>query len=199
MLTKKRLPLTIALVFILESLIYLWARFATEADFVIDKCARNSGRVSSMLVLAILLVIGYFGLKKIVADPQMKNAFRVLITLFTINHFIHFGFVYLNFKQHEIELSIAENLHGFVTFLGILIVPVLLWSVQKVSRLLQIIIIVHLFNVSYFIMETFASKVKPGIPAYHNQLGIAVISLALVFVLYRVVRENFTKSIDKNS
>ena len=194
MLTKKRIFLLIAFIFCLEGIIYGWAVWTTDTHFVFDKCARNSGRVSSLMNLIILLMIGYYGLKKIYGENQKKDAFRILITLFTINHLIHFFYVSRNFKSHELVLSIWENLHGFITFIFIVLIPIILWLVRRLNILLYIFIPLHLFNVSYFIMETFYSKVKPGAPAYHNQLGILVTSLAIAYVLYRYVRENIESS-----
>jgi len=189
MLTKNKIPLIIAGVICLEIVIYLWAVWTTESEFVFDKCARNSGRFSSMINLSILLMIGYYGFKKINLDRQKKDAFRIILTLFAVNHLIHFFYVFQNFKHHSITLSIAENLHGFITFLCILLVPIILWFSSNFNKLLYFCITLHLFNVSYFIMKTFYSKVKPDAPAYHNQAGIVVTSVALAYILYRVFRD----------
>jgi len=90
MLTKKRIPLLVALICCLEVIIYLWAVWRTEPEFVFNKCARNSGRASSAILLITLLMVGYYGLKGIYLDDKKKDTFRILITLFAINHLIHF-------------------------------------------------------------------------------------------------------------
>ena len=200
MLTKKRIPLLIAFIFCFEAVIYLWAVWTASLDrsnffsiteeFIFDKCARNSGRVSSAIILVTLLMVGYYGLKNIYRDDKKKDAFRILITLFAINHLVHFFYVYQNFKHHAMVLSIVENLHGFITFICIIILPFILWSVKNLNRVLYFGIILHLFNVCYFINKTFLGKVKPDHPAYHNQFGIVVITAACLYVLYRVFREN---------
>ena len=76
-----------------------------DVDLVFGECARNSGRTSAALNLAILLMIGYFGLKKIYKEDDKKNVFRILITLFAVNHLIHFYFVAQNFKSQLLELD----------------------------------------------------------------------------------------------
>lgn len=200
MLTKKRIPLLIVLIFCVEVLIYLWAVWTASLDrsnffsiteeFIFNKCARNSGRVSSAIILVTLLMVGYYGLKNIYQDDKKKDTFRILITLFAVNHLVHFFYVYQNFKHHAMPLSIAENLHGFITFICIIIMPVILWTVKNLNRVLYFAIILHLFNVSYFICKTFLGKVKPDHPAYHNQFGIVVITAACLYILYRVFREN---------
>jgi hypothetical protein len=90
MLTKKTIPLLIATICCLEVLIYLWANwtttfdksnfFAIEPQFVFDKCARIAGRISSVLILIPLLMVGYYGLKEIYRDEKKKDSFRILIT-----------------------------------------------------------------------------------------------------------------------
>jgi hypothetical protein len=194
MLTKKRIPLLIALICCLEAAIYQWAVWTTDPEFVFNKCARNSARASSVIILVILLMIGYYGLKGLYADARKKDAFRVLMTLFTVNHFIHFLYVFLTFKSHASTVTIGDNKHGFVTFIFILLAPVVLWWYSRLNKLLYAAIILHLINVCYFICETFLSKVQPGHPAYHNQLGIVVLSAAILYVLYRAVRENKRRS-----
>lgn len=186
---KHRLPLLLAATICLELFIWIWAILTTDADFVFDKCARNSARASSGINLAILLMIGYFGLSQIYQESEKRDWLRILVTLFTVNHLMHFLYVFINFKHHTLNLQISDNKHGFVTFLCIGIFPIILWSCQYLSKLLYGAIILHLFNVSYFIMDTFNSKIKPDKPAYHNQFGIYITSIAMIFVLHSIYRE----------
>jgi hypothetical protein len=189
MLMKRRIPLFLVMVFCLEAIIYFWAVWTTEAEFVFDKCARNSGRVSSMLNLLILVLIGHFSFKRIYEDEHKKNTFRILLSLFAINHLIHFFYVFQSFRSHSWDLSVSENLHGLITFIFIMIIPVLVWMKEKGGKLFFIALTLHLFNVSYFIMKTFYSKVQPDKPAYHNQFGILVTIAALFYVLFSFFRE----------
>ena len=206
MLEKKRIPLLIALICIIEILIYLWAVWTTtlnrsnffsiEPLFIFNKCARNSGRISSTIILISLLMVGYYGLKEIYRDNKKKDTFRILITLFGINHLIHFLFLYLTSKTNGVPLNLAEpihlggTLHGFITFIFIIILPIILWTTKYLNKLLYFVILLHLFNVSCFIIRTFWGKIKPDHPAYHNQFGIALITAACIYILYRVFREN---------
>ncbi len=83
MLSKSKLPLLLFLICCLELIIYLWAVYSTESEFVFNKCARNSGRASTAIILLVLLMVGYYGLKRIYLNEQKKDAFRILITLLT--------------------------------------------------------------------------------------------------------------------
>jgi len=201
MLTIKRLPLLIAIICGIEILIYLWSVWTTTFDrnnffsieeiFVFDKCARIAGRISSVIILTVLLMVGYDGLKKIYSDENKKESFLILMTLFTFNHLICLLFVILRFKSHTATLSLVENLHGFITFIFIVLVPLILWKKRNLNKLIYTGIILHLLNISYFIIKTFLGKVKPPEhPAYHNQFGIVIIISACIFILYRVFLEN---------
>jgi hypothetical protein len=200
MLTRKQMPLLIALIFCIEALIYLWAAwtatlvrsnfFAIESQFIFAKAARNSGRVSAAIFLVTLLMVGYYGLKEIFPDEKKKDTFRILMTLFVVNHLIHFIYLYLNFRCHEKPLMTSANEHGFFTFIFIIIAPVILWTNINLNRVLYFAIIIHLFNVTYFMNKTFWSKVKPSDPAYHDQFGIVAMTAACLYILYRIFQEN---------
>jgi len=207
MLTRKRLPLLITLIFCFELLIYLWSfwtstfsegnYFSIYSEFIFDKCARLAGRISSVLILIILLMVGYSGLKRIYADEKKRKSFLILLTLFSVNHLIHLLFVILRFRSHGESISLSEpisiggTVHGFITFSFIIIMPFILWNYKYLSNLLYSVIILHLLNISCFIVKTFISKVNsPEHPAYHNQFGVVVITLACLFILYRVYIEN---------
>ncbi len=215
MLTKKRLPLLIALICCIELSIYLWAVwtstldlsnfFAIQSEFIFDKCARLAGRVSSFIMLATLLTVGYYGLKKIYTHEKRKESFLILITLFTCNHLIHLLFVILRFRSHGESLTlnghveIGGTIHGIITFTSIVIIPLILWRYKTLSKPLYIVTILYLLNISSFIVKTFMGKIKPPEhPAYHNQLGIVLISAACIYILFRVYIEIKRNATEKN-
>ena len=206
-LTKKRIPLLIAIICCIELSIYLWSVwtstlnlnnfFAIQSEFIFDKCARLAGRISSFLILITLFMVGYYGLKYIYNNEKIKESFLILIILFTCNHLIHLLFVILRFRSHDESISIhgpleiGGTIHGIITFSSIVIIPFIIWNYKRLSKFLYFVIILHLLNISCFIIKTFLSKVKPPEhPAYHNQFGIAIISAACIYILYRVYVEN---------
>jgi hypothetical protein len=196
MLSKKKLPLSIGIILLVELCVYLWAIFTTDPEFVFDKCARNSGRTSSSLILIILIGIGQYGLVKVYMDSAKKEIFQALIVLFSINHFIHLFFVFVNFNHHSMDLTISDNLHGFITFSMLLGVPIIVWYQKRLNKIFYLIILLHLLNVTYFIIKTFESKITPERPAYHNLFGIKLLCLAWVYILYRIIieaRQSLTK------
>jgi hypothetical protein len=142
-------------------------------------------------------MVGYNGLRKIYADDNKRDSFLILMTLFTLNHLIHLLFVILRFRSHgeAITLSgpinIGGTVHGFITFSFIVIIPFILWNYKYLNKLLYSVIILHLLNISCFMVKTFLSKVNPpDHPAYHNQFGIVVLTAACLYILYRVYIEN---------
>jgi len=47
-------------------------------------------------------MVGFYGLKYIFVDEKKKDTFRILITLFAINHLIHFFYLYNNFMARSL-------------------------------------------------------------------------------------------------
>jgi hypothetical protein len=142
-------------------------------------------------------MIGYYDLKKIYDDDRKKETFLILIILFTTNHLIHLLFVILRFKSHGKSIiingpiEIGGTIHGIITFIPIIIMPFILWNYKHLSKFLYFVVILHLLNLSSFIIKTFLSKVKPPEhPAYHNQFGILLFSVACIYILFRVYVES---------
>ncbi len=191
MLTKAKLPLLIASILLLNLIIYIRAVLTIEeANMVFAECARNSGRTSAAINLVLLFMLGHFGLKAIFNEEIKKNVFRVLLTLFAVNHVVHFFFVSQNFKSQLLDLDIATNLHGVITYFFILALPVVVWTYKKLNPVLYFGILLHLFNVTYIIGDTFYGRYKPSIDAaYLHRMGVVIMIGALLYALYRVFRE----------
>lgn len=188
MLTKFRF--IILLIISLNVLIY-WraANTIEDIDQVFAECARNSGRTSAAINLVILFILGYFGLKTIYNEKDKKKIFRILISTFAINHLIHFFFVAQNFKSQLMIFNISDDIRGFITFILVLLMPIILWTYKKFNRILYFGILLHIFNVTYFISYTFYGRYKPEDPAYMHRAGIVVMIGAVILVLYRMFRE----------
>ncbi len=168
----------------------MWATWTLEDhDFLYGKAARNSGRASAGINLLMLIGIAYYGLKSIYKNQKKRDALRVIITLLAINHLIHFFFVYQNFKSRFVEFNPVEHLHGMITFICILLVPLLLWKIKKLNALIYFGIILHLFNVTYFMMKTSYSKITPERPGFVHQIRIGIMLLVLLYVLLSMFRE----------
>lgn len=187
---KVKLPIFIALIIILNIVIYYTALIVEPADRVFAECARNSGRTSAAINLILLFTIGHYGLKTIYKEKIKFNFYFTLITLFAVNHLIHFFFVYQNFNWHKMELTITDNLHGFITFLCLTFLPVVVYLYKKLNKTLYYLYLIHFFNVTYFISISFYARYKPGVdPAYLHRIGILIMIIGLLYILYRVFKE----------
>lgn len=190
---KLKLPILISLIIILNILIYYRAFMIEPAERVFAECARNSGRTAAAINLILLLMLGHYGLQTIFHEKLKKNIFQILITLFAINHLIHFFFVFQNFNIQAMELNVNDNLHGFITFISLIIMPFVVLFFKRLSVPLYAFIIAHFFNVTYFISISFYARYKPEDPAYLHRIGVAVMILALLYVLYRSIIEMRSK------
>jgi len=198
MVTEIRMPVFIVAIFCLEALIYLWSAwtakqkdgnyFAISNKLIFEKCARNSGRVSAILNLIILFLIGYFGLNQIYSDKGNLDLFYNLITAFTINHLIHFLFITQNFTQKSKTIKLSDEKHGIFTFVCITLFPIFLWYFRNLNLALYIFIILHLFNVSYAFIDVLYNKIRvKSKVTLHNRLGIITTISAWIFIVFRIL------------
>ena len=134
MLKKFRIPLLIALIISIELAVYLWAVWTVnDIDYIFEKCARNSGKYSAGLNLLILFMLGRYGLIKIYKSQRKKENFKILISLFAINHLIHFFYISQNFRSKVMEIDMSDNIHGIITFVLIMVIPVFFWSFKNLN------------------------------------------------------------------
>lgn len=195
MLTKLNPLLFVSLIILLNVGIYFTAVLTESADRVFAECARNSGRTAATINLILLLFIGHYGLRSIYQENFKLKLFKLLITLFAINHLIHFFFVYQNFNWHEMELNVYDNLHGFITFISLILLPIVVHYLNRLNKIFHYLLIIYFFNVTYFIGISFYSRYKPGIDeAYLHRIGILMMILALLYVIFRVIVEGRKES-----
>ena len=193
MSTIKKLLFFIVIILVLNILIYWRALVTLEFDnLVFAECARNSGRTSAALNLTMLMMIGFYGSKRIFMNPAKVSTFRILATLFTVNHLVHFFFVSLNFKSQHTPLEISENIHGFVTFISIILFPFAVWTIKSINTTFGILIVIHLTNVTFLISKTFYGRYNHEDPAYLHRIGVLVMIGAVLYMLYGTLKEIFS-------
>jgi|AntRauTorckE5430_2_1112549.scaffolds.fasta_scaffold55473_1 hypothetical protein len=187
-LRELRLPFFVLAVFCLNILIYVRALLTIEPDNIIFlECVRNSGRTSAGLNLLILLIIGHWGLKTIYNDRYKKKVFLLLFLLFAVNHLIHLFFIVQHFIVQERELlGITYNMRALITFMCIILIPLILIRFRKLNKILYAIILAHIFNVTYLISELFYARYKPFDPAYIHRIGVVIMIGSILYILYRV-------------
>ncbi len=178
----------------LNTLIYIRAQCTiANPNEVFAECARNSGRTAAAVNLVILLMIGHYGLLSIFKNKRKHFFLFSLSVTFAINHLIHFYFVYQSFSSKNYNLAISENIHGFITYLSILLAPVIISRFKPLGNVSYYLLLLHFYNVTYFISVSFWSRYKPVDPAYLHRLGVLIMIIALSYVAFRVYRERTSK------
>jgi len=142
MVTKLKPQLFIPLILILNIGIYYTSLFTEPTDRIFAECARNSGRISAGINLILLFLIGHYGLKSIYKEQSKLKFFKLLITLFTVNHLVHFFFVSQNFNWHDMELNVLDNLHGFITYISLIMLPFVVYIFNRLSRVLYFLLLI---------------------------------------------------------
>ncbi len=197
MSTEIKMLYFIAVIICLEVLIYLWSAwtaslkkdnyFAISHQLIFEKCARNSGRVSAILNLVIVLMIGIFGLKRIYFEKVNFDIFFNLVTILAINHLIHFFYISQNFKRKSLKIKLAQEKRGIFTYICITLFPIFIWYFKNLNTVLYACIILHLLNVSYVFLLALKTKIRyKSKITIHNRFGIIATIVAWIFVVYRV-------------
>lgn len=194
MLKKSQIPFLIGSLFLINALIY-WRAFLTieDSQIIFAECARNSGRTSAGINLLLLFMLGHFGLKSIYQDAAKKDSFRILASLFAINHCIHLFFVFNNFQTQHLDYELKMDLHPFFTFVSLLILPLILWFSKRLNAFLYFAVLLHFFNVTYLISQLFQGRYKPVDPAYTHRIGVVIMIASLLYILFRVYKERTMK------
>lgn len=195
-LKELQLPLFLFLIFVLNVLVYFRAAWTIEPTTkIFEECVRNSGRVSAGFNLLILLIVGHWGLKTIYQDRTMKKVFLLMFILFAVNHMIHLFFLTQYFVlEHREMLSIGQNKRSLITFVCVILVPIILLRFRTLSKGLYILILAHIFNVTYLMCKLFYSRYKPYDAAYIHRIGVVIMISSVLYVLYRVYAERGIKS-----
>ena len=184
----------------LELIILIWAAWTAslkESNYlaipqhkIFEKCARNSGRVSAMLNVLILMMIGHFGLQKIYSTQEHFLSFFDLVSLFTLNHLIHFGYISRNFKRQSMKIKFQEEKRGIFTYICITIFPIFLWYFRNLNIWTYIIILMHLLNVSHVFVMALNTKIRVKSKiTIHNKLGMFTTVVSWIYVVYSVVMD----------
>ena len=187
----------ILIIFCVEVLIYVWSAwtatlkkgnyFAIPHQIIFEKCARNSGRVSALLNLVIILVFGYYGLKQIFLDKSKYDIFFNLVTILTINHLIHFFYISQNFKRKSLKIKLSEEKLGIFTYICITLFPIFIWYFKDLNVVIYTCIMLHLLNVSYVFVMALNTKIRVKSKiTIHNRIGIVATIVAWIFVVCRV-------------
>ena len=194
-LKELKLPYFIAALVLLNILIYVRALWTIEPSHIIFvECVRNSGRTSAGLNLLILLVVGHWGLKAIYQDRFKKKVFLLLFILFAVNHIIHLFFIFEHYlSQDRAMMGITNNTRALITFITVILAPLILLWFRNLSKTLYVTIIAHLFNVTYLMCFLFYARYKPYDPAYIHRIGVLIMVVSLVYILYRVFAERKMK------
>jgi hypothetical protein len=193
------------IIFSLELIIYVWAvwtaklkndnYFAISNKQIFEKCARNSGRISAILNVIILLFVGYWGLEQIYLTKKHFDMFLILVNILTINHLIHFYYISRNFKRQSLKIKFKQEKRGIFTYICITAFPLFVWYFNHLNAVVYIIILLHLYNVSYVFVMALYSKITVNAQiTIHNKLGMFVTTAAWAFLMYRVFVEQILQN-----
>ena len=193
------------LILALELIIYVWAvwtaslkndnYFAISNKQIFEKCARNSGRVSAILNVIILVYVGYWGLEPIYRSRIQFDTFLTIVNILTINHLIHFFYISRNFKRQSLKIKFKQEKRGIFTYICITAFPLFVWYFTELNIEVYLFIVLHLYNASYVFAMALYSKITVNAKiTIHNKLGMIVTTAAWIFMMYRICIEQILQN-----
>jgi len=159
----------------------------------LEETFRHAARYSGRLSFGIFLVTFYkfaFGYPK-----ALKNniTLRNCLTLFAINHIIHFGFLATNIYLNDIPIVPIKLLGGFLAYLMIVIAPFVL---HKLKLALQL---VYFYYVCVVMIVTYVARAKgdfEGVtPFWFHFFALGVLISCSLFFAWKL----YSASTEKNN
>ena len=191
---KSKFVISIVTIALLEVLIYVYSNQISGDETILwQLSARYSARTSFVLISSILLWTGWKGLRHIYSIENNRKNFLLLIALLTINHLIHFGFLYMNFQANGMELFSAPSSAGAVGYLALVGLPIYLWNRRELTGGLYKIIYAVLFTLIGIFFVTYFGRLSQEMPIrspmvlYQINMGIIVLLFGLN--VFRIIKK----------
>lgn|GEM_PF-1552589 len=122
-------------VLILEVLnYYCTIGITSNSDEFYSLTARYSARISFVLLVGLGGWIIAKGFLTLITDQKKKDLLLGGIAAFTVNHLIHFYFLYKNFEVNDLDLWTKSVSFGAIAYVILTIAPLYFWKIRLWTR-----------------------------------------------------------------
>ena len=184
-------------ILILEAVAYFYTLDLTDdLDTMYSLRARYSARISFLLLCLIGTWIASLGLNSIFSNPDKRNLLIGGITAFTINHLIHYYFLYQNFEVSGLDITSKYISFGALAYVILTFAPILIrkWTSLTLLRYYSINgFIILMIGICIF---TYSGRFSRALPMstpmwmFKVMIGIGITIIFLMAV--RMIRERKT-------
>jgi len=170
-----------------------------NSDVFYSLTARYSARISFAILIGLSLWIISKSLLTIVANPNKKDWLIGGVAAFSVNHLIHFYFLFKNFEVNGMDVWDKSNSFGALAYVILSIAPLFFWKIRLWTRLRYYLLhgfIALMLVVCVFTYSTRFGRVDPlpmttPMPVFKVFIGVGVITLLGLLVRVIVDRKNW--------
>lgn len=192
----KKLSVLALIVLLWEAVVMLLAlRVSSDIEVYYQLAARYSARTSFVLMSSVLLWVGICGLRIIFKKEPERQSVVGLITAFSVNHLIHFCYLFMHYRVNDSNVFELGNFPGALSYVAIVIVPIYLWDRRVLTvnlyRLIYAFIfgIIAIFGHTYWGRISYPDDTALASPKSWFVAGVTIIILMLLLNLFRIYKE----------
>jgi len=181
----------------LELFNYFWTSSITEdLDILYSLLARYSARISFVLLCLLGTWIAGIGLNNIFLNPSKRSLLLGGITAFTINHLIHYYFLYQNFQVSGLDISSKYISFGALGYLILTIAPIVLWRWKSLTLTRYYTInafVISMISICIFTyFSRFGRELPLSTPMWLFSVMIGSGILVITLMIGRIIKERKT-------
>lgn len=184
----------VVLIIALEIIALFYVDSITEVlDINFSLKARYSARISFATLTIIGIWMAAIGLKNIFANDKKRQLFIGGILAFTINHLIHYWYLYQNFEANGLDISSKYISFGALSYLILTFVPILIWKWNQLTKsryyMLSGFIVLMISICLYTYSSRFESNLPLPPPSWLFSIFIGIGGIVILGILGRIWKD----------
>ncbi len=184
----------ILIMIVLEVFVQSYASVITEdIDVLYSLRSRYSARISFAILSILGLWIASLGLHTIFANEEKRNILIGGITAFSINHLIHYFYLYNNFEVNDLDIQSKYVSFGALAYIVLALAPLVIWRWNTLTRGRYYLIYGFIILMISICIFTYSSRFGSSLPmsppmwVFRILIGIGVITIAIM--VGRMIKE----------
>jgi len=184
-------------ILLLEIIVNIYTQdLSTNLDTLYSLRARYSARISFTILCTIGAWTTALGLNNIFINSHKRDLLIGGITAFSINHLIHYYFLYHNFEVNGLDISSKYISFGALAYVILSIAPVLVWRWATLTKARYYAIYGFLILMIGICIFTYSSRFGRSLPmstpmwVFKVMIGIG--TTVILLMVGRMIRERKT-------
>ena len=179
---------------VIEAMIYFYTLDITDdPEIIYSLRARYSARLSFIILCTLGTWIASLGLNNIFANAKKRELLMAGIAAFSVNHLIHYYFLFQNFEVSGLDITSKYISFGALAYVILTLAPFLIWKWNSLTPL-------RYYSINGFIMLmigicifTYAGRFSRTLPIstwmWIFKVMIGIGTTILILMVGRMTRE----------